>query len=147
MENVSNSKIFENYTEQDLPEVGKLLSEMLKDTFFMTFKGDLGAGKTTLIKEILINFQLESDFSSPTYSIVNEYKLNDADFRKAYHMDLYRLKHIDEAHEIGLTEYWDEDKTVCLIEWPEIAADILPEKCINISIFVNANGSRKLIID
>jgi len=94
------------------------------------FNGNLGTGKTTLIKHICALLGVKNQTSSPTYSIVNEYSLAK---NKIYHIDLYRLNSLEEAYEVGLEDYLYSD-SYCFIEWPEIATKILPEKYISISI-------------
>ena len=76
--------------------------------------GDMGAGKTTLIKEILKSMNVIDNISSPTFSIINEYNTSKEDI--IYHMDLYRIKSMDELEGIGLFEYL-ESGNLCMIEW------------------------------
>ncbi len=79
-------------------------------------KGNLGAGKTTFTQEFCKQLNVEDEVSSPTYSIVNEYHYPKG---KIFHFDLYRLKNLNEAFEIGIWEYIDSQQ-ICIIEWPEI---------------------------
>jgi tRNA threonylcarbamoyladenosine biosynthesis protein TsaE len=94
------------------------------------FKGNLGTGKTTLIKSFCKLLGVKDETSSPTYSIVNEYL---AENKKVYHIDLYRLNSLDEALEVGLEDYLDTEN-YCFIEWPQIAEELLPEHYIAINI-------------
>ena len=84
--------------------------------FFL--KGNLGAGKTTFVKALCAQLGIEDALSSPSFSIVNEYQSSTTS-QQVYHMDLYRLKSIDEAESIGLHEYLDSGN-YCFIEWPEL---------------------------
>lgn len=82
----------------------------------LLLKGNLGAGKTTFTKFLLINLGSKDEVSSPTYAIVNEYH---APKGKVFHFDLYRMKNITEVYDIGMDEYLDNAQ-LCIIEWPEI---------------------------
>lgn len=84
--------------------------------------GEMGAGKTTLIKELLSLMNVVDNVSSPTFSIINEYS-TDKD-ETIYHMDLYRIEHISELDNIGFFEYLESGKT-CLIEWGEIIEELI----------------------
>lgn len=82
----------------------------------LLLKGNLGAGKTTFTQFLLKNLGSSDEVSSPTYSIVNEYKTPKG---KVFHFDLYRLKNIEEVYDIGMDEYLD-NSFLCIIEWPEV---------------------------
>jgi len=86
--------------------------------------GEMGAGKTTLIKQILIGLNVIDNISSPTFSIINEYTTKSKDL--VYHMDLYRINKIEELEEIGFFEYL-ESGNLCFIEWGDIIEDIIGE--------------------
>ncbi|WP_370476200.1 tRNA (adenosine(37)-N6)-threonylcarbamoyltransferase complex ATPase subunit type 1 TsaE [Tamlana flava] len=107
----------------DLDEVELVAKQLIKNsrTRTLLFYGDMGVGKTTLIKAIVKVLGSNDEASSPTFSIVNEYKLNDG---KIYHFDLYRIKDLEEAYNFGIEDYLDSD---CwkLIEWPEKIEPIL----------------------
>ena len=87
------------------------------DKKIVLISGEMGAGKTTLIKQILIGLNVIDNISSPTFSIINEYKTKSKDL--IYHMDLYRINKIEELEEIGFFEYI-ESGNLCFIEWGEI---------------------------
>ena len=84
--------------------------------------GEMGAGKTTLIKQILIGLNVIDNISSPTFSLINEYTTKSKDL--VYHMDLYRINKIEELEEIGFFEYL-ESGNLCFIEWGDIIEDII----------------------
>ena len=86
--------------------------------------GEMGAGKTTLIKQILIGLNVIDNISSPTFPIINEYKTKSKDL--IYHMDLYRINKIEELEEIGFFEYL-ESGNLCFIEWGEIIENMIRE--------------------
>ncbi len=96
--------------------------------------GEIGAGKTTLIKQILIGLNVIDNISSPTFSIINEYKTKSTDL--IYHMDLYRISRIEELEEIGFFEYL-ESGNLCFIEWGEIIENIIGEDYNKFNIIEN----------
>ena len=98
--------------------------------------GEMGAGKTTLIKQILIGLNVIDNISSPTFSIINEYKTKSTDL--IYHMDLYRINKIEELEEIGFFEYL-ESGNLCFIEWGEIIEDIIGENYNKFKLIENDN--------
>ena len=98
--------------------------------------GEMGAGKTTLIKQILIGLNVIDNISSPTFSIINEYKTKSTDL--IYHMDLYRINKIEELEEIGFFEYL-ESGNLCFIEWGEIIENIIGEDYNKFNIIENGD--------
>ena len=94
--------------------------------------GEMGAGKTTLIKQILIGLNVIDNISSPTFSIINEYKTKSKDL--IYHMDLYRINKTEELEEIGFFEYL-QSGNLCFIEWGEIIEDMIGEDYNKFNLF------------
>ncbi len=112
--------VMDNVRLEDLPKVA---DEIIgKSHRIIGFEGDLGAGKTTLIKEICRKLGVKDSMSSPTFSIVNTYY--DLRDQPVYHFDLYRIKDVEECLDMGIVDYLDSGH-YCLIEWPEIAQGIL----------------------
>lgn len=107
------------------------------------FDAEMGAGKTTLIKSILKHLGVNDATSSPTFSIVNEYKLGNNE--SIYHFDLYRLNSEEEAYDFGIEEYLFSDAW-CFIEWPDKAPNLLPKDHHKITIEILPNGKRKLTL-
>ena len=107
------------------------------------FYGDMGAGKTTLIKSLCKHLGTKDNVASPTFSIVNEYKTPDGSI---YHFDFYRLKTQTEALDMGFEEYLYSGN-YCFIEWPERIPDLLPLHYISIKITVAENDTRLVNID
>lgn len=101
----------------------------------LALHGELGAGKTTLIKGFCQALGVKDSTSSPSFAIVNEYWSKE--HGAVYHFDLYRLRDARELEGIGFTEYIDSD-AYCFVEWPELAADLLPPGTLHISIAVEA---------
>lgn len=100
---------------EDWQSVAETVISRLQHNILL-LKGNLGAGKTTFTQFLLKNLGSPDEVNSPTYSIVNEYNTPKG---KVYHFDLYRLKNIEEAYDIGIEEYLD-NAFLCIIEWPEI---------------------------
>ncbi len=129
--------LFKNYQIANIPEVSAQIIDLAKDYKIWTFKGEMGAGKTTLIKSICKNLGVIDEVSSPTFSLVNEYKTQNG--KTVYHFDFYRIKSINEVYDMGIEEYF-ESGNICLIEWPNMIDEILlNEKTFNLLISINAN--------
>jgi len=114
-----------------LDELTKLLFKEIENQNIVVFKGALGAGKTSLIKNICNFLGVNDEVSSPTFAIVNEYRTSQE--QPVFHFDCYRLKTEEEALDLGIEEYLDSDH-LCLIEWPEQIENLLPEKLVEVSI-------------
>ena len=106
----------------------------------LAFIGDLGSGKTTLIKKLCYQLGVSDDISSPTYSIINEYE---SKLGSIYHIDLYRLKDEDEALDIGIEDYL-YGEGICMIEWPQIITELLPFPYLELEIENLGNFTRRL---
>lgn len=104
------------------------------------FYGDMGAGKTTLIKSLTEILGVDEPVTSPTFSIVNEYE---GDGTKIYHFDFYRLKNQAEALDLGYEEYFYSGN-YCFIEWPEKIPDLLPDHYVRVDIQVLSDNERLL---
>lgn len=128
----------------DLKEISKAAKAVIaacgNETVWL-FEGTMGVGKTTLIKAICGELRVLNTVQSPTFSIVNEYLTDTGE--TIYHFDCYRLKNVTEAYDIGVEEYLDSGN-LCLIEWPDKIAELIPEKCIKISIAQLSNGKRAI---
>ena len=134
------------------------------------FYGGMGAGKTTFIKTICEELGVEDVITSPTFSIVNEYTINqpssiiDCEDKETtfagrrekqleidtpttiYHFDFYRIHKLEEVYDMGIEDYFYSG-ALCFIEWPELIAEILPANTVNVHIYENVDGSRRFIID
>lgn len=113
------------------------------DTIF-AFHGHMGAGKTTFIKAVCEELGVQDVINSPTFAIVNEYLAGNGN--TIYHFDCYRINKIVEALDMGCQDYFDSGN-LCLIEWPENIADILPEEAISVHIKVADDDTRCVEID
>ncbi|WP_439881734.1 tRNA (adenosine(37)-N6)-threonylcarbamoyltransferase complex ATPase subunit type 1 TsaE [Pontibacter sp. MBLB2868] len=121
----------------DLPAAASVLIEEAKNEPIILFEGPMGAGKTTLIKEVCRQLGVKENVSSPTFSLVNEYE--GADGKLIYHFDFYRINNEREALDIGALEYFDSGK-LCLIEWPSMIPNLLPEHYLLITLQPDAEG-------
>ena len=134
-----------NWTIQslaDLPQAAGEFLQALGDRRVVAFQGKMGAGKTTFIKALCEQLGVCDMVNSPTFSIVNEY--TDADGQTlAYHFDLYRLKSVAEALDMGAEDYFYSGR-YCFIEWPDVADALLPDNCAEASIEEADNGARIL---
>lgn len=108
----------------------------------IAFSGDLGAGKTTLINAICKQLGVNESVTSPTYSIIQEYHSGSIII---FHMDLYRIKSIEEAIDAGIEDCL-ESKNLCLVEWPEKAMSLFPAETVYASLKTVSNSVRKLIV-
>lgn len=109
--------------------------------------GDLGAGKTTLVQAFCRFLGVEDSPASPTFSLVNEYAYRDAAGNTAlvHHLDLYRLKNIEEALDIGIEEIL-YDPWYCFIEWPQVIEPLLPDDAVKIQIDILSETDRRLLL-
>lgn len=123
---------------------GEFLSLMGDETVY-AFRGEMGAGKTTFISALSQALDVDADeANSPSFAIVNEYR-SGTTAELIYHFDLYRLDNLEEVMDIGFEDYLDSG-ALCLIEWPEIVADILPDDTVWVDIRANDDGSRDITV-
>ena len=118
------------YDITEIDKASKIIIELIKQKNKVLFSGPIGSGKTTLIKNVMHNLGYNEHVSSPTFSVINEYALDNI---MIYHMDLYRIKKEDELYEIGFEEYL-KNGNLCLIEWPEIAIKMIDKDFIHIKL-------------
>lgn len=109
----------------------------------ITFHAQMGAGKTTFIKELVKELGVDDNSSSPTFSLVNEYRTRNGEV--VYHFDLFRLNSEEEGYDMGLDEYFYSEEW-CFIEWPEKTPNLIPIDHAHISIKVLADGRRELVL-
>lgn len=111
----------------------------------ITFSGDLGAGKTTLIKEVARQLGVADDLASPTFVIYKKYAIPEsAPWKYLIHGDMYRLESADDILKLGWQDILDNPDNLVLIEWPEKVADVIPKWAIRISIKHQNNDGRVL---
>ena len=117
---------------------GRALAPTLTGGMVITLSGELGAGKTTLVRGVLRGFDIRGPVKSPTYTLVEPYALSSL---YLYHFDFYRLKDPDEWEEAGFREYFRED-AICMIEWPDKAGSMLPATDLEIVLDIVGDGRR-----
>ncbi|RUM92567.1 MAG: tRNA (adenosine(37)-N6)-threonylcarbamoyltransferase complex ATPase subunit type 1 TsaE [Thiothrix sp.] len=119
-----------------------VLAGKIKNIQVITLSGDLGAGKTTLVRALLRALDYSGRVKSPTYTLVEPYEINN---RPIYHFDLYRLAHPEELEYLGFTDYMESD-ALCLIEWPEHASGALPGADLEISLSYLESGRQLSVL-
>ena len=137
--------------ESDTISAGVELSESIsklitKKSVVVFLEGDLGAGKTTFTKGILKGLGYEELVKSPTFNLVEIHEIDEC---KIFHFDLYRINEEIELEEIGLDEYLQERKAVCIFEWPKIAENLIPKPDFHVSIAYTSpsvSNDRKIVI-
>lgn len=128
----------------DLTSAADALINLADHVKLITFRGDMGAGKTTFIKEICARLGVVDVVSSPTFSLVNEY-LTDRG-ATVYHFDFYRIKSQQEAFDMGYEEYFYSGN-YCLIEWPEKVEELIPDNHINVEITIIGPTARSITME
>lgn len=134
--------IFKSNSENETKEFAKKFASKLSKGDTLVLSGDLGSGKTKFTEGLLSYFGLEDEVSSPTFTIVNEYKKNDINI---YHFDVYRLEDSSEFYAIGGEEYFENG--ICIIEWGELIEDALPKDYIKIDFSRNLNNENSRILN
>ncbi|MFT7352977.1 MAG: tRNA threonylcarbamoyladenosine biosynthesis protein TsaE [Flavobacterium sp.] len=130
------------YSLKNLPDVAIAIIAAAKNKTLL-FYGEMGVGKTTLIKEICKKLEVVDKISSPTFSLVNEYQTSKEE--TVYHFDFYRITKEEEAFDIGIEEYLYNNDW-CLIEWPQNVENLLPLDAVKIHLSILENGQRNLQI-
>lgn len=136
-------KEFIVYSEAELSEVADFLLGLLHDRPVVTLTGEVGTGKTALVKSICQLLGVVDDVSSPTFAIVNTYLT--ATGRPIYHIDLYRLVTVEELVQIGIDDYLYSGEII-FIEWPDFISGILPDNALEIRLEHIDKQTRKIVI-
>ena len=121
-------------------EAARQFVENIGDHKVFAFYGKMGAGKTTFIKAVCEELGVSDVITSPTFAIVNEYTIEHSP-QTIYHFDFYRIKRIEEVYDMGYEDYFYSGN-LCLIEWPELIEELLPEDAVRVNIKEEADGSR-----
>lgn len=131
----------------DLDDLKRGAEEFVKLTrghHLFAMQGEMGAGKTTLIKEICALLGSADTVTSPTFTLVNEYRTGEGE--PIFHFDFYRIRKTEEIYDFGFEEYISSGHA-CYMEWPELVSDALPEEVVKVVITVNEDTSRTITID
>lgn len=129
--------------KRNLPSSARRLLKQCGDKKIFAFYGPMGSGKTTIIKAICESLDTVDNISSPTFTLVNEYRTSKGDI--IYHIDFYRIKKQEDVYDFGVEEYLSGEK-YCFMEWPELVEEILPPETVIIRISVDENEVRTLIV-
>ncbi len=128
----------------DLPEAADAILEALNGRSIVAFWGEMGAGKTTLIRALCDRLGVTDTVTSPTFALVNEYHTETGE--PIYHFDFYRINRIEEVFDFGYEEYFYSGN-LCLIEWPEKIEGLLPEETLSVRIRITGDDSRTIDIE
>ena len=131
--------VFRSVTLSDLESLAQEIVGKLNAVTVWLFRGEMGSGKTTLIKMVCKVLGVEEAMSSPTFSIINEYQTIDK--KKIYHFDFYRIKDEVEAIDIGTEEYFYSGYP-CFIEWPEKIPSLIPLQYAEVNIQIETDTKR-----
>ncbi len=129
-----------NYTLEQLPQIAQQIINESSNKVLL-FYGEMGVGKTTLIKELIKQLDSDDVVTSPSFSLVNEYQSNLGE--SIFHFDFYRITNEEEALDIGIDDYFYSNSW-CLIEWPENIKNLVPLNAVKIHLFLNDDETRKI---
>ena len=133
---------FEINNIEELSKVSELLIDWRDYSNIVAFYGNMGAGKTTLIKNLCAKLGVQDEVNSPTFALVNEYQTENLD--SVFHFDFYRIKSLEEVFDIGYEDYF-YGGNLCLLEWPELIDPLMPEHFIKVEITLGeTDTSRKI---
>jgi tRNA threonylcarbamoyladenosine biosynthesis protein TsaE len=135
--------VFKDGDLSEIPGIARRIIDEFPDERIFAFYGDLGAGKTTLIKSLCQVLGVTDEVTSPSFAIVNEYEANGVDL--IYHFDFYRIKKLEEVMDIGYEEYLYSG-CYCFLEWADKMEELLPQKYVYVSITRNENDKGRDII-
>ncbi|MCP4521670.1 MAG: tRNA (adenosine(37)-N6)-threonylcarbamoyltransferase complex ATPase subunit type 1 TsaE [Cytophagales bacterium] len=127
----------------DLSQVACQIIDLAQDYKIWDFVGEMGAGKTTLIKEVCKQIGVEENVSSPTFSIVNEYESVKGD--TLFHFDFYRMEDEEEAFDMGVEEYF-ESGDICFLEWSELIPSYLPPHRLEVAVDLLEDNTREITL-
>ena len=128
----------------------EFIEKVLPEHSVIAFYGAMGAGKTTFIKALCEELGVTDTVTSPTFALVNEYSVeergtrNEERFSKVFHFDFYRIKRLEEVYDMGYEDYFYQKNALCLIEWPELVEELLPDDALRVEISEESDGSRQI---
>ncbi|WP_018109100.1 tRNA (adenosine(37)-N6)-threonylcarbamoyltransferase complex ATPase subunit type 1 TsaE [Bacteroides propionicifaciens] len=129
----------------DIQQAAKEFVAAMGENSVFAFYGKMGAGKTTFIKALCQELGVTDEITSPTFSIVNEYRADESG-ELIYHFDFYRIKTLEEVYDMGYEDYFYSG-AICFIEWPELIEDVLPGDAVTVKIEeLPEGGQRKITI-
>ena len=139
----------------ELPEAARQFVNAMGSHRVFAFYGEMGAGKTTFIRAVCEALGVQEPVTSPTFAIVNEYKVDELtnkqvdssstnDLSTIYHFDFYRIRRLQEAYDLGFEDYLYSGH-ICFIEWPQIIEELLPEDTVHVHIHVNPEDGSRIV--
>lgn len=128
----------------NIREAAKQFIANIGDSTVFAFYGNMGAGKTTFVKAVCEELGVDDVITSPTFSIVNEYR-SEQTGELIYHFDFYRVKKIEEVYDMGFEDYFYSG-ALCFIEWPELCDEVLPDDTVKVYIKEEPDGSRTVTL-
>ena len=135
-------KCIEVESLDDLPRAASELIKAIGEHTIIALHGGMGAGKTTLIREIASQMGVVDSVTSPTFAIVNHYTTSED--RSIYHFDFYRIERVEEAYDFGYEEYFFSGD-LCFVEWPEKISELLPEDTLHVNIELTTDNNQRVI--
>jgi len=132
-----------DFNIDEIQNAAKKIILLIDKSKIIAFSGELGSGKTNLINAICQELGVKQHVTSPTYSIIQEYHIDNI---VIYHIDMYRIKSIEEAIDAGIEDCLNSDN-LCLVEWPQKASLLFPEETVYISLQTISENTRKLIVE
>ena len=132
-------------TLESINDAAQAFLAAIGDHRIIAFYGKMGAGKTTFIKAICEELGTDDVVTSPTFAIVNEYQTANPQYPTVFHFDFYRIHKLEEVYDMGYEDYFYSGN-LCLIEWPELIEDLLPDDTLCVTININDDGTRSLDI-
>ncbi len=136
-------KIIKEFSLEEIEQVSQFILDSTNKRIFL-FYADMGVGKTTLIKTLIRRLGVDDNITSPTFSLVNEYR--NKDNSPIYHFDFYRIEDEEEAYDIGIEDYFYSD-AYCFVEWPERIKNLLPLDAVVVHMTTLENDVRQLILE
>ncbi|MDY6248007.1 MAG: tRNA (adenosine(37)-N6)-threonylcarbamoyltransferase complex ATPase subunit type 1 TsaE [Prevotella sp.] len=132
----------------------EFIEKVLPEHSVIAFYGAMGAGKTTFIKALCEELGVTDTVTSPTFALVNEYSIPTSQKEASpvggrlegaiVHFDFYRIKRLEEVYDMGYEDYFYQKNALCLIEWPELVEELLPDDALRVEISEESDGSRKI---
>lgn len=134
------------FSHAELAQVAESFWETFPHQQVFALNGEMGAGKTTFVKALCAAKGVEDTTGSPTFSIINEYHFKEGQKERIiYHLDLYRLKSLEEAVEAGVEDCLYHPDAICFVEWPEMVEPLLPKETVHLFLSVTPDHKRKLV--
>ena len=134
----------------------EFIEKVLPEHSVIAFYGAMGAGKTTFIKALCEELGVTDTVTSPTFALVNEYSIPTSQKETSpvggrlegaiFHFDFYRIKRLEEVYDMGYEDYFYQKNALCLIEWPELVEELLPDDALRVEISEESDGTRKIKI-